>query len=167
MADVLFVRELAAARDLVLAFAPDGRPAWGLDRENGLQWWYPGGDDPLVRNAIAESWDDFATMPITAASYAGPHPAVELAGRAERSSRAAAPATSRPTRSAGMWMPSNPWASRLDVALRRLPSAARLALSVGVALVVLARLPMVLGLLLGSGALTIATCGRLERRNCS
>ena len=50
MADVVFVREIAGGRDLVLAIDHDGRPAWALDLDRDLQWWYPGGDTPGTRS---------------------------------------------------------------------------------------------------------------------
>lgn len=89
MADVVFVREIAGGRDLVLAIDHDGRPAWALDLDRGLQWWYPGGDTPGVRAAIEEARSSFATLPVAAVTPAmGPHPAVELGRRAERSAYA-------------------------------------------------------------------------------
>ena len=85
MADVVFVREIAGGRDLVLAIDHDGRPAWALDLDRNLQWWYPGGDTPGVREAIEEARHDFATLPVAAVTPApGPHPSVELGRRAER-----------------------------------------------------------------------------------
>ena len=140
--DVLFVRELAAGRDLVLAFGSDGSPAWALDLESGLQWWYPGGDRPAVRHAIAQSWDGFATMPVVATSYAGPHPALELGRRAERSMQVPPPPTRRP---------GPPWADRLYGISRGLPLALRLAAGAGALLIVLAVAPAVLGFLFGAG----------------
>ena len=85
MADVVFVREIAGGRDLVLAIDHDGRPAWALDLDRDLQWWYPGGDTPGVRSAIAEAWTSLPTLPVAAVTpAAGPHPAIELGRRAER-----------------------------------------------------------------------------------
>jgi hypothetical protein len=123
--DVLFVRELAADRDLVLAFAADGSPAWALDLESGLQWWYPGGDRARVREAIAEHWSTFATMPITAASYAGPHPALELGRRADAAARVEPPST-----------PAPPWTAQLTALIRGLSIPARVAVAVGALLLV-------------------------------
>lgn len=138
MDDVLFVRELAADRDLVLAFTADGTPAWAMDLESGVQWWYPGGDNDEVRDAIHESWSGFATMPIAAASYGGPHPAVELARRARRPvavpERAATPV---------------PVIPRAVAVLGRLPAPVRLAALSLAALACLVALPLVLLLLFG------------------
>jgi hypothetical protein len=130
--DVLFVRELAADRDLVLAFAADGSPAWALDLESGLQWWYPGGDRVLVRDAIAEHWSTFATMPITAASYAGPHPALELGRRADAAARVEPPSTPEP-----------PWTAQLTALLRELSIPARVAVAVGALLLAVTVVPWV------------------------
>jgi hypothetical protein len=129
--DVLFVRELAADRDLVLAFAADGSPAWALDLESGLQWWYPGGERARVRAAIAEHWDSFATMPVTAASRTGPHPAVELGRHADAVARVAPAA------------PPTPWTTQLVALLRDLSIPARMALAVGVLLLAVTVLPWV------------------------
>ncbi len=131
MADILFVRELAADRDLVLAFAPDGSPAWALDLESGLQWWYPGGDRARVREAIAEHWSGFATMPVTAASYAGPHPALELGRRADAAARVEPPS------------PPTPWTTQLAALIRALSIPARVAVAVGVLLLAAAVVPWV------------------------
>jgi hypothetical protein len=82
---LLFVRELTAEGDLILAFAADGSAVWALDRESGLQWWFTDDDRTQARREIEEAWPGFGSMPITAASYAGPHPAWELRRReAER-----------------------------------------------------------------------------------
>jgi hypothetical protein len=129
--DVLFVRELAADRDLVLAFAADGSPAWALDLESGLQWWYPGGDRARVREAIAAHWDGFASMPVTAASNAGPHPAVELGRLADAAARVEPPA------------PPTPWATQLAALLRDLSMPARIAVAVGVVLLAVTVLPWI------------------------
>ncbi len=131
MSDVLFVRELAADRDLVLAFAADGSPAWALDLESGLQWWYPGGDRARVREAIAEHWSGFAAMPVTAASYAGPHPAVELGRLADAAARVEPPA------------PPTPWVTQLAALLRDLSMPARIAVAVGVVLLAVTVLPWI------------------------
>lgn len=64
MGEVRFVRQLADGKDLIFAFAGDGSPAWAIERGTGQQWWYAGGDQPAVRNAITESWNAFATMPV-------------------------------------------------------------------------------------------------------
>ena len=89
MADVVFVREIAGGRDLVLAIDHDGRPAWALDLDRNLQWWYPGGDTPGVREAIEEARPSFPSLPVAAVTPApGPHPAVELGRRAERAAYA-------------------------------------------------------------------------------
>jgi hypothetical protein len=130
MSDVLFVRELAADRDLVLAFAADGSPAWALDLESGLQWWYPGGDRACVREAIAEHWSGFATMPVTAASSTGPHPAVELGRAADAAARVEPPVP-----------PS--WSTQVVTLLRELSIPARLAVAVAVLLLAVAVLPWV------------------------
>ena len=142
--DVLFVRELAADRDLVLAFATDGSPAWAMDLENGLQWWYPGGDRATVRRAITEQWDTFRTMPVAAASYAGPHPALELGRRAEQAARVAAPSPgddASPT-------------ARLGAALRKLSLPARLAVAAGAVVVAVTVVPWVVGFVLGGVSAT-------------
>ena len=131
MADVLFVRELAADRDLVLAFAADGSPAWALDLESGLQWWYPGGDRARVREAIADHWSSFATMPITAASRSGPHPAVELGRHADAAARVEPPPV--PT----------PWTAQVVGLIRDLSIPARIAVAVGVVLLAVTVLPWV------------------------
>jgi hypothetical protein len=78
---LLFVRELTAEGDLILAFADDGSPVWALDRDTGLQWWFTDDDRTQARRAIDEAWPGFGSMPITAASYAGPHPTWELRRR--------------------------------------------------------------------------------------
>lgn len=149
MSDVLFVRELADGKDLVFAFASDGSPAWALDRESGLQWWYLEGDSHDVRRAISEQWPTFETMPVAhRATYAVPHPAVELARRTRRpvrveSSRRVAPSR---TREAAV-----PWAGARD-AWVQLPLALRFGLVVALAvagLVVVTLLGSVLG---GGGA---------------
>ena len=130
MTDVLFVRELAADHDLVLAFAPDGSPAWALDLGSGLQWWYPGGDRIRVREAIAEHWAGFSSMPITAASYAGPHPALELGRRADAAARVEPPPPD--------W---TPWSRQLAAYLRRLSVPERVAVSAGIVLLAVAVVP--------------------------
>ena len=106
MDGVLFVRELAGGHDLVLAFTSDGRPAWALDLDSGLQWWFPGGESDVVRRAIAESWSSFATMPIAAASSAGPHPALELGRRADASQPARTSAEGRSAAPGLLWLES-------------------------------------------------------------
>ena len=89
MADVVFVREIAGGRDLVLAIDHDGKPAWALDLDRDLQWWYPGGDTPGTREAIAEAWPSLWTLPVAAVTpSSGEHPAVELGRRAERAAYA-------------------------------------------------------------------------------
>jgi hypothetical protein len=89
VADVVFVREIAGGRDLVLAIDHDGKPAWALDLDRDLQWWYPGGDTPGVRQAIAEAWPSLWTLPVAAVTPTqGEHPAVELGRRAERAAYA-------------------------------------------------------------------------------
>jgi hypothetical protein len=138
MGDVLFVRELAADRDLILAFAADGSPAWALDLESGLQWWYPGGNRARVRAEIAAHWADFPTMPISAASYAGPHPALELGRQADAAVRVAAP-TARP---------SAPWTTNALAALRELSVPARVAVVAGGVLLVVTVVPWLLSFLL-------------------
>ena len=65
MGDVRFVRQLEDGKDLIFAFTADGAPAWALDRTTGQQWWYPGGDQPVVRLAITECWNGFSTMAAT------------------------------------------------------------------------------------------------------
>ncbi len=151
MSDVLFVRELADGKDLVFAFASDGSPAWALDRESGLQWWYLEGDSHDVRRAISEQWPTFETMPVAhRATYAVPHPAVELARRTRRpvrvvSSRRVAPSRARET--------AAPWVGA-RAAWARLPLAARFGFVVALtvaALVVVTLLGSVLG---GAGATT-------------
>ena len=87
MSEVVFVREVVGDRDLVLAFARDGRPLWALDLERDLQWWYPGGSTPEVRAAIAEARPGFELLPVLAHSPdPGRHAAVELGRRAEAAS---------------------------------------------------------------------------------
>lgn len=144
MGDVLFVRELAADRDLVLAFASDGTPAWAMDLESGLQWWYPGGDRDDVRDAIHDRWDTFSSMPIAAASYGGPHPAVELARRTDHSTPVVGQSRVLPT----------PVLPQVLAAARELPAPVRLvALGAAVVAAVVA-VPLVLVLLLGGLART-------------
>jgi hypothetical protein len=138
VAEILFVRELAADRDLVFAFAPDGSPAWATDLESGLQWWYPGGDRAAVREAVAEQWHTFRTMPLAAASYAGPHPALELGRRADQAARIS---TSPPAAE------GSPFA-RLVAALREMSVPARLAVAAGVVVVAVAVVPWVVGFVL-------------------
>ena len=138
MTDVLFVRELAADHDLVLAFAADGSPAWALDLGSGLQWWYDGGDRCQVREAVAEHWSSFASMPITAASHAGPHPALELGRRAESVARVEPP--SEP------WRPS---VGQVVEQLRALSLPARVALAVGALLLAVTVVPWVAAFLTG------------------
>jgi len=136
MGDVLFVRELAAAHDLVLAFAADGSPAWALDLDSGLQWWFPGGNRAGVREAISEHWSTFATMPVTAASYAGPHPALELARRADAAARVEPPQPE--------W---TPWSRQLLALLRGLSVRERFAVATGAALVAVVVVPWVFAFL--------------------
>ena len=136
MSDVLFVRELAADRDLVLAFASDGSAAWALDLGSGLQWWYPGGDRARVREAIAEHWSSFATMPITAASYAGPHPALELARRADAAARVEPPPPD--------W---TPWSHQLAAFVRGLSVRERVALGAALVLAAVVVVPWVFSFL--------------------
>ena len=76
--ELLVVRELTAQGDLILVFAGDGSPVWALDLESNLQWWFAEDDRAEVSHFIEEHRPSFATMPITAASYSGPHPAWEL-----------------------------------------------------------------------------------------
>jgi hypothetical protein len=133
---VLFVRELTAEGDLILAFGDDGRPVWALDRETGLQWWYSG-EQAEVRSAIAESWESFATMPITAASYAGPHPAWELH---RREGRAPAPDLERDDEH-----PVRPWLRRRRAWFLRLSPPARILLVAGAVVAMLALVPWALG----------------------
>ena len=136
MDDILFVRELAAAHDLVLAFATDGSPAWALDLDSGLQWWFPGGNCTGVREAITAHWSTFATMPITAASYAGPHPALELARRADAAARVEPPPPE--------W---TPWSRQLLAFLRGLSVRERVAVATGAALVAVVVVPWVFAFL--------------------
>jgi hypothetical protein len=140
--DVLFVRELAAHRDLVLAFASDGSPVWALDLESGLQWWYPGGDRAQIREAIAEHWSGFATMPITAASRAGPHPALELGRRADTQARVEPPPHA-----------VTPWTRQLADALRGLSVPGRVAVAVGALVLVLTVVPWVASFLVGGASI--------------
>jgi hypothetical protein len=146
---VLFVRELADGKDLVFAFASDGSPAWALDRESGLQWWYLEGDSHDVRLAISEQWPTFETMPVAhRATYSAPHPAVELARRTRRPVRAVSSRRVEPSRARET---AAPWVGARE-AWERLPLAARFALVVALtvaALVVVTLLGSVLG---GGGA---------------
>jgi hypothetical protein len=64
MGDVRFVRQFENGRDLIFAFAADGTPAWAFDRVTGQQWWYPGGDQLVVREAITENWNGFSVLPV-------------------------------------------------------------------------------------------------------
>ena len=144
MSDVLFVRELAADRDLVLAFAADGSPAWALDLDSGLQWWYPGGDRVQVREAIAAQWSSFAAMPISAASYAGPHPALELARQADAAARVVAPEPTAPM----------PWPAWVLAQLRELSVPARIAVAAGTVLLVATALPWLTSFLLAGASTT-------------
>jgi hypothetical protein len=66
MAQVRFVRQLADGKDLVFAYSPNGNPAWAIDLTTGQQWWYTGGDQPIVRSAITENWNNFSTLPAAA-----------------------------------------------------------------------------------------------------
>jgi len=136
VSDVLFVRELAADRDLVLAFASDGSPAWALDLGSGLQWWYPGGDRARIRAAIAEQWSSFASMPITAASHSGPHPALELARRADAAARVEPPPPA-----------AVPWSHQLAAFLRGLSVRERVAVGAAVTLVAVVVVPWVFAFL--------------------
>jgi hypothetical protein len=145
VSDVLFVRELASDRDLVLAFAADGSPAWALDLGSGLQWWYPGGDRTRVREAIAEQWPTFATMPITAASYAGPHPALELGRRSDAAAGVEPPPPER-----------TPWTRQLAALLRELSVPARVAVAVGVLLLAVTVVPWVASFLVSGAPATHA-----------
>ena len=140
MTDVLFVRELAADHDLVLAFAADGSPAWALDLGSGLQWWYDGGDRCQVREAVAAHWSSFASMPITAASHTGPHPALELGRRAEPVARVEPP--SEPRHSVGQVVDQ----------LRALSLPARVALAVGALLLAVTVVPWVTAFLTGGAS---------------
>lgn len=63
MGEVRFVRQAADGRDLVFAYAPDGRAAWGLDLASGQQWWYADGDTPAMRGAITEHWQELGQLP--------------------------------------------------------------------------------------------------------
>jgi hypothetical protein len=84
MSEVVFVRETVGERDLVLAFSREGKPLWALDLERELQWWYPGGNTPTVRQEIARAWPGFDLMPVIVRSpELGRHAAVELGRRAE------------------------------------------------------------------------------------
>ncbi|MFN8167437.1 MAG: hypothetical protein U0S36_01490 [Candidatus Nanopelagicales bacterium] len=132
---VLFVRELTAAGDLILAFGDDGRPVWALDRETGLQWWYSG-EQAEVRAAIAEAWESFATMPITAASYAGPHPAWELHRRDGRPVVVPERDDEHPVR---------PWLRRRRAWFLRLSPPARILVVAGSVVLLFALVPWVLG----------------------
>jgi hypothetical protein len=147
---VLFVRELAGGRDLVLAFTSDGKPAWVLDLDSGLQWWFPGGESDVVRRAIAESWSSFATMPIAAASSAGPHPAVELGRRAEPLPLAGSALVGRPAAPGLLW---------LESAQRRLSPGLRPAVALAILLAAVVLVPVVVVLALhalgGSGRPTV------------
>ena len=144
MSDVLFVRELADGKDLVFAFASDGSPAWALDRESGLQWWYTGGDSHDVRVAISEQWPTFETMPVAhRATYSVPHPAVELARR-----------TRRPVRVVSERVRSRaelPW-SGVRERWQGLPLAARLGIVVALAMLALVVIPVLGSVLVGGGA---------------
>ncbi|HET7900718.1 MAG TPA: hypothetical protein VFL59_05985 [Candidatus Nanopelagicales bacterium] len=138
MADVVFVREIAGGRDLVLAIDHDGRPAWALDLDRDLQWWYPGGDTPGVREAIASARPSFATLPVAAVTPAqGPHPAIELGRRAEA---AASPSEAAP--------PGDDLVSLLAQRWSRLSRAARL----GITVLALAALVILLSTALGGVA---------------
>jgi hypothetical protein len=138
---VLFVRELAGGHDLVLAFASDGRPAWALDLESGLQWWFPGGESDVVRRAIAESWSSFPTMPIAAASSTGPHPALELGRRSATTEPADGAPAERST------VPSLLW---LESAQRRLPERLRPGVAAAIVLGALVVVPILVVLLFGA-----------------
>lgn len=150
MDGVLFVRELAGDRDLVLAFTPEGKPAWVLDLDSGLQWWFPGGESDLVRRAIAESRSSFATMPIAAVSSGGAHPALELGRRAEAERPAGTSAADRPAVPALLW---------LESAQHRLPRGVRPAVALAAVLVTIVLVPMLVVLALralgGSGGPTV------------
>jgi len=137
VSDVLFVRELAADRDVVLAFAPDGSPAWALDLDSGLQWWYPGGDRARVREAIAENWSTFATMPISAAWYAETHPALELARQADAAARVEPPAPDR-----------RPWGEQLAEFVCGLSVRERVAIASAILVVAVVVVPWVFSFLL-------------------
>lgn len=121
--DLFFVRELTAEGDLVLAFAADGSPVWALDRDSGLQWWFADTDRAEARRVIDEAWPGFATMPITAASYSGPHPARELHRRS--AARPAPPEAPRDEH------PVVPWLRALRDRFLRLSSAGRLLVASG------------------------------------
>ena len=138
---VLFVRELTSSGDLILAFDAEGSPVWALDRDSGIQWWYAG-DRPEVHAAVAEHWDSFATMPITAASYAGPHPAWELRRRAALRPR---PVETAPP---SVEHPVVPWLRGVRAKWRHLSSGARILVASVAVLTAFALVPWALGVVL-------------------
>lgn len=134
---VLFVRELTAEGDLILAFGDDGRPVWALDRDTGLQWWFSG-EQSEVRAEIAEAWPSFATMPVTAASYAGPHPAWELRRREGRGQP-------EPELERDDEHPVRPWLRERRAWFLRLSPQARILLVSGAVVALFALVPWALG----------------------
>ena len=163
MSDVLFVRELADGKDLVFAFASDGSPAWALDRESGLQWWYTDGDSHDVRLAISEQWPTFETMPVAhRATYAAPHPAVELARRTRRPPRVGPvrvrqvsrrPASGRQAQ--GTSSAELPWAGARET-WARLPAGARFAVVVALTVIALVVVPLLGSVFVGGDESTPA-----------
>ena len=127
---LLFVRELTAHGDLILVFGSDGSPVCALDLETGLQWWFAEGDRTEVSRVIEEHRPSFDTMPITAASYAGPHPARELGRRAARPV-VAAEAAVPPEH------PIRPWLRQLERRFRRLSHGGRILAVSGAVIAVL------------------------------
>lgn len=139
MSDVLFVRELVADRDVVFAFDADGSPAWAMDLDSHVQWWYAADDRPRIRAAVAEQWDTFASMPLTAATVRGAHPAIELGRRVDAAAYHDEPAP------APAWTPRGWWALG-----RRLPRLAQAGVLVGLALIAAVVVPWVFAFLTSS-----------------
>ena len=129
VSDVLFLRELVADRDIVFAFDRDGSPAWAMDLDSQVQWWYAAEDRARIRAAVAEQWESFPTMPLTAATNRGAHPAIELGRRVDAAA------------TVEMAQPQPPWPRRWWDAVAALPPLARLGAALGLVLLGIVVLP--------------------------
>jgi len=72
MGEVQFARHVTSGIDTVFAYSPDGSPAWGMELGTGRQWWYPGGDLPIVRESIIAQWASLPALPLVASSIVAP-----------------------------------------------------------------------------------------------
>jgi hypothetical protein len=132
----MFVRELVADRDVVFAFAHDGSPAWAMDLDSRVQWWYAADDQARIRAAVAEQWDSFDTLPLVAATTPGVHPAFELGRRVD------AAAYDDDVGRSWSWSPRAWW-----TAVRALPTLTQVGVAVLVALAAAVVVPWLLAFL--------------------